>query len=189
MLANIDAELCATVAEGLGLEAPAPTTPPAEPIVLSPAVSQVGRQWPVEGRNIGVLVGPDSDLSDVSTVVDALRAAKLVPLVIAPHGGTLAHEGGTIPISRTYATARSIEFDALVVGGSPGTVQAKILVDEVFRHFKGIAALPQGTDLLTRAGVADDAAGVLSGSEASALAASLIESLGQHRAWSRDVAV
>lgn len=35
----------------------------------------------------------------------------------------------------------------------------------------------------------DDAAGVLSGSEASALAASLIESLGEHRVWGRDVAV
>ncbi|BBX69975.1 catalase [Mycolicibacterium psychrotolerans] len=188
-LANIDAELCATVAAGLGLEPPVPTAPPTEPIVVSPAVSQVGQRWPVEGRNIGVLVGPDSDLSDVSTVVDALGAAKLVPLVIAAHGGTLAHEGGSVPISRTYATARSIEFDALVIAGSPGTVQAKILVDEVFRHFKGIAVLPQGTDLLVRAGVSEGAEGVLSGSEASALATSLIESLGEHRVWSRDVAV
>ncbi len=123
------------------------------------------------------------------TVVDALGAAKLVPLVIAPHGAVLTHEGGSIPISRTYATARSIEFDALVIAGSPGTVQAKILVDEVFRHFKGIAVLPQGTDLLVRAGVGDGAEGVLRGSQASELAASLIESLGEHRVWNRDVVV
>lgn len=189
VLANIDADLCATVAAGLGLEPPAPTAPPTDPSVLSPSISQLGERWPVEGRNIGVLVGPDSDISDVATVVDALGAAKLVPLVIAPHGGALTHEGGSVPISRTYATARSIEFDAVVVTGSPLTVQAKTLVDEVFRHFKGLAVLPAGADLLGRAGVADGAEGVLSGSEPEALVTSLIEKLGEHRVWSRDVAV
>ncbi|MBX7453824.1 catalase [Mycolicibacterium sp. 3033] len=189
VLANIDADLCETVAAGLGLEAPAATAPPAEPAQLSPAVSQVGERWPTDGRNVGILVGPDSDIGDISTVVDALGAAKLVPLVIAAHGGMLTHEDGGVPISRTYTTARSIEFDALVIAGSPTTVQAKILVDEAFRHFKGIAVLPRGSELSTRAGVADGAAGVLSGSEASALTSSLIESLGEHRVWSRDVAV
>ena len=96
---------------------------------------------------------------------------------------------GSVPISRTCATARSIEFDSLVIAGSPANVQTKRLVDEVCRRFKGIAVLPQGTDLLVRAGVGDGAAGVLSGSEASALAASLIECLGEHRVWSRYVAV
>lgn len=79
VLANIDAELCATVAAGLGLEPPAPTVTPAEPAVLSPAVSQVGKTWPVEGRNIGILTGPDSDNGVVAAVVEALGAAKLVP--------------------------------------------------------------------------------------------------------------
>ena len=187
VLANIDADLCATVAAGLGLEAPAATTPPAEPTQLSPAVSQVGERWPVEGRNVGILVGPDSDISEVSTVVDALGAAKLVPLVIAPHGGALTNGDQSVPISRTYATARSIEFDAVVIAGSAAAVQAKILVDEAFRHFKGIAVLPQGADLLVRAGATDGAEGVLSGSDASALAASLIESMGEHRVWDRAI--
>ncbi|WP_232375104.1 catalase [Mycolicibacterium mengxianglii] len=187
-LANIDVDLCATVAAGLGLEPPATTAAPAEPSVLSPAVSQLGRRWPVEGRNIGVLVGPDSDIGEVAAVVAALGEAKLVPLVIAPHGGTLTHEGGSVPISRTYATARSIEFDALVIAGSPTAVQAKILVDEAFRHFKGLAVLLQGTDLLARAGVGTDAEGVLGGAEPTALVTSLVESLGEHRVWGRGLA-
>ncbi|TFV56278.1 catalase [Mycobacterium sp. PS03-16] len=188
VLANIDSELCATVAAGLGLEPPAPTVAPVEPGQLSPAVSQIGQRWPTDGRNIAVLVGPGSDINDVATAVDALGSAKLVPLVVAPHGGTLTHEGGSVPVSRTYATARSIEFDAVVIAGSPATVQAKILVDEMFRHFKGIAVLPQGSDLLGRAGVDAAAEGVLSGSDPAALVASLIESLGEHRVWSRDIA-
>ncbi|KUI28761.1 catalase [Mycobacterium sp. IS-1742] len=187
VLANIDAELCASVAAGLGLEPPAPTAAPAEPSVLSPAVSQIGQRWPVDGRLIGILTGPDSDVGAVAAVVEALGAAKLVPLVIAPHGGTLDHEGGSIPISRTYATARSIEFDALVLAGSPATVQAKILVDEAFRHFKALAVLPHGADLLSSSGVLTDSEGVLSASDPAGLAASLIESLGEHRVWGRAV--
>ncbi|BBY18926.1 catalase [Mycolicibacterium litorale] len=186
-LANIDADLCATVAAGLGLEPPAPTAAPVEPSVLSPAVSQIGERWPVEGRMIGVLVGPDSDTGDVAAVVEALGAAKLVPLVIAPHGGTLDHDGGRVPISRTYATARSIEFDGLVLAGSPATVQAKILVDEAFRHYKALAVLPHGADLLASSGVGADSEGVLSASDPAGLVASLIEGLGEHRVWSRVV--
>ncbi len=187
VLANIDAELCATVAAGLGLDPPAPAAGPAEPSVLSPALSQIGRRWPVEGRNIGIITGPDSVVGEVAAVVDALGAAKLVPLVIAPHGGTLDHDGGSVVISRTYATARSIEFDGLVLAGSPATVQAKILVDEAFRHFKALGVLPQGTDLLASAGVGIEADGVLSGSDPAGLAASLIDGLGEHRVWSRVV--
>src|SRR5690606_964509 len=37
VLANIDAELCATVAAALGLEAPRPSVPPVDPETLSPA--------------------------------------------------------------------------------------------------------------------------------------------------------
>ena len=39
----------------------------------------------------------------------------MVPLLIAPHGGTV--DG--MPVQRTFATARSVEFDALLVAGAP----------------------------------------------------------------------
>lgn len=185
-LANIDAELCATVAAGLGLTPPAATAP-AEPAVLSPTLSQVGQRWPVAGRMIGVLTGPDSDIAEVAALVGALGEADLVPLVIAAHGGTLDHDGGSVPVSRTYGTARSIEFDALVLAGSPATVQAKILVDEAFRHFKALGVLPQGAELLASSGVGADSEGVLTASDPASLAASLIEGLGEHRVWTRVV--
>lgn len=40
-------------------------------------------------------------------------------MVIAPAGGTLGAENdGGIPVQRTYLTARSTEFDAVIVAGS-----------------------------------------------------------------------
>src|SRR5690606_16436082 len=58
VLANIDAGLCATVAAALGLEAPRPSVPPVDPETLSPALSQLGSTWPIEGRRVGILTGP-----------------------------------------------------------------------------------------------------------------------------------
>ena len=48
-LALIDPELCAGVATALGLTPPAPTEPLADP-APSPALSQVGQEWPVDGQ-------------------------------------------------------------------------------------------------------------------------------------------
>ncbi|KUH70801.1 catalase [Mycolicibacterium novocastrense] len=186
-LANIDADLCAKVAEGLGLEAPAPTVAPVDPVVLSPAVSQVGEEWPVEGRQIGILTGPDSDLAGVAAAVTAIANAKNVPFVVAAHGGTLEHDGAPIPISRTYATARSVEFDAILIAGSPTNAKAKTIVDETFRHHKAIAVLPEGAELAAAAAVPTDGPGLFSGSDSATLAQSLLNALGQHRVWDRVV--
>src|SRR3954469_1050136 len=57
-LANIDPALCAQVAAGLGLPAPEPTVPLAD-VTPSPALSQVGAQWPGDGRMVGIVVDPD----------------------------------------------------------------------------------------------------------------------------------
>ncbi|KUI47951.1 catalase [Mycobacterium sp. GA-1199] len=186
-LANIDPDLCAKVAEGLGLEAPAPTVVPADPEVPSPTLSQVGEEWPVEGRQIGILTGPDSDLAGVAAAVTAIANAKNVPFVVAAHGGTLEHDGGAIPISRTYATTRSVEFDAILIAGSPINDKAKTIVDETFRHHKAIAVLPAGTELAAAAAVPTDGPGLFSGADPATLAQSLLNALGQHRVWDRVV--
>ncbi|MGV0837647.1 catalase [Mycolicibacterium thermoresistibile] len=187
VLANIDAELCATVAAGLGLEAPAPTVPPVEPEVLSPAVSQLGKTWPIEGRRVGILTGPDTDVAAVAALVDALVAADLVPHVTAPHGGKLESGDASVPISRTYLTGRSVEFDAIVVAGSPVDYRARIMVDEAYRHLKPLAVLPAGENLVTAAGVPADAAGVVLDSDPASIGSTLIAAMGEHRVWNRSV--
>ena len=151
VLADIDTQLCEDVAARLGLPAPVPAAPPSAP-ATSPALSQVGGRYPAAGRRIGIITDANSDVGEVAAAVAAITAAKLVPLVFAPHGGTVGHDGISVPIARTYFTGRSIEVDALLIAGSPSETNARILVDEAFRHLKAIAVLPAGADLLAAAG-------------------------------------
>jgi len=187
MLANIDAELCATVAAALGLEAPRPSVPPVDPETLSPALSQLGSTWPIEGRRVGILTGPDTDVAAVATLVEALLAADLVRHVTAVHGGELGNGEVSVPVSRTYLTGRSVEFDAIVVAGSPADMRARIMVDESYRHLKPVAVLPAGENLVTAAGVPVDTAGVALESDPARAASTLITALGAHRVWDRPV--
>lgn len=204
-LANVDAGLCAAVAKGLGLPAPSATVevPEVEP---SPALSQVGKTWPVAGRIVGILADQDSDLSAVAAARKALDAEGMVPLVIAPEGGFLGSENdGGIPVQRTYLTARSTEFDAVIVAtaatpaadaepgldakaGTPaGTLdpRAGLLLGEAFRHAKAIASLDSAASAVTAAGIPQDAPGVVAGKDADAVVAELTGLLAAHRAWER----
>ena len=92
-------------------------------------------------------------------------------------------------VERTFATARSVEFDAVVVAdGAPkdGDIRAVVLLQEAFRHLKAFGAWGDGVEVLAAAGIDTDAPGVLTGKKASAkLAAGLIAALGLHRAWDR----
>ncbi|GAA0805824.1 catalase [Spirilliplanes yamanashiensis] len=199
-LANVDPVLCAQVAAGLGLPAPEPTVPLAD-VTPSPALSQVGGRWPADGRLVGIVVDPDGDLDGVDEVRRAVFSAGMVPLLIAPHGGTV---DGT-PVQRTFATARSVEFDAVLLAGSPApaadalpgrdakagasataTVDPRVLllVDECWRHAKAIGAWGAGAAVLEQAGLAGTPGVVTAGSGAEALAA-VQDLMAAHRVWER----
>ena len=205
-LANIDADLCETVARGLGMPAPAATIE-LEDVEPSPALSQVGTPFPVDGRKIGVVVDDESDLDLVAALVEAARRAKLVPFVIAPHGGMV----GDLVADRTYATARSFEYDALVLAGAaapaadavpsldarvgnpaaagaPTDPRVPLLVAEIWRHCKVVGVLgdPAAT-VLAGAGVPVDGAGVVVADEAAEMVAAVVELVSLHRVWDRFV--
>ncbi|MDO5499846.1 MAG: catalase [Propionibacteriaceae bacterium] len=203
-LAEIDATLCAEVAAGLGLPAPEPSlehNDTAEP-GTSPALSQVGAEFPVDGRNVGIVVDDDTDVAVVQRVVDELTEAGTMPLVIAPAGGKL---GDKLPVQRTYNTAASIEFDAVVVlgavkpgpdtgkardarvwQGAPEGVDPRIvtLLDQAYRHAKAVAVVPGAIRVAREAGIADGAAGVIE-AEPTAIPGDLVALLRGHRVWDR----
>ncbi|MEJ6013863.1 catalase [Corynebacterium sp. H127] len=132
VLAHIDSELAATVAAGLGLASPEPVE--VAEVTPSPALSQVGKTWPIDGRQVGILTNADSDPAGVEKLVAELFDAGVTPLVVAERGGKL----GEVDISRTYLTTRSIEFDGLIVLDTPDLPEVEILLAEAKRHFKPI---------------------------------------------------
>jgi catalase len=199
-LANIDQQLCEEVATGLGLPAPSPTEDPGDQ-TPSPALSQVGRVWPVAGRLVGIVVDPDGDLGPLEGVRRAVLASGNTPLVIAPHGGTLP-DGSTV--QRTLAAAQSAELDAVVLLGAPPPApdalpardakagaddepaldpRVVLLVDEAYRHAKGIGAVGDGVQVLDARGVRGET-GVVDGN-GEAVVEQVLELLGRHRVWDR----
>jgi catalase len=201
-LANIDGVLCREVAQGLGLPAPDPT----ERLTnrrLSPALSQLGETWPVEGRQIGIIADETTDLGVLETLRAAVHAAGMVPIVVAPTGGKL---GDSVVVQRSYLTAASVEFDALILttaaapaadavdsrdakagdSSAPPSVEPRVakLVSEVWRHAKAIGAIGDGTLVLEGADIPGDGLGVSVG-KPRAVVSDLITALASHRAWER----
>jgi catalase len=201
-LANIDEVLCAEVAAGLGLPAPEPTVEPTER-EPSPALSQLGRTWPADGRTVGLVVDPEGDLGALSGVRSALLSADVLPLVIGPTGGVLPD--GTA-VQRTFLTGRSVELDAVVLLGRPAPAadalpardskagddlatsldpRVGLMLEEAFRHCKVLGGLGAGRDALAEAGYTDEWDGVLVGDDADEFVDSLLELMSHHRAWER----
>jgi catalase len=189
VLARIDADLCRQVATGLGLPVPKKVKPE-KPGLQSPALRQIKpTPFPIAGRIVGVVAGPDADLDGIATLRKVLEAEGALLRVIAPHGGRLTKGRSVEIVERTFATGRSIEFDALVVAdGAPKDrdFRAMVMLQEAFRHLKAVGAWGDGVAVLEAAGIDVDAPGVLTGKKANAkLAAGLVTALGMHRAWDR----
>ncbi|WP_327267992.1 catalase [Streptomyces sp. NBC_01218] len=207
VLANIDPGLCAEVAAGLGLPAPEPSVPLAS-VEPSPALSQIGQNWPVDGRIIGIVTDGTDDLDGVRAVRRTILEAGMVPLVIAPAGGKLGRGDDAVTVQRTFATARSTEFDAILLAGAPGpaadsygardaktddataavtAIEPRLLlmVGEAYRHGKAIGAWGDGVDALSAAGLPAGSPGVVTGEAAPQVLETVTSLLGAHRAWDR----
>ena len=151
---------------------------------------------------VGIVIDPDGDLAGVG----ALRARPSTrrawcPLLIAPHGGTV--DG--MPVQRTFATGRSVEYDVLLVAGAPGpgprrapardekagadgtaAVDPRVLLmlEECYRHAKVIGAWGEGVRALDAARIAG-AAGVVTGDDAAGVFADVQGLMADHRVWER----
>jgi len=192
VLANVDGALCAQVAAGLGL--PVPDGTPAAEVTVSPALSQVVEApGPVSGRKIGVFADSGADLAGIGKLRRAVGRLGAEVLVIAPVGGVLGDGPEAVAADRTLLTARSIEFDALVVadGVAPTSdIKLVVLLQEAFRHCKPIGAWGSGTAVLEGAGIGLDGPGVVTGiTVAKAFTDQVVGAVGLHRVWARADAV
>ncbi|OUL97175.1 catalase HPII [Paraburkholderia hospita] len=191
ILANFDAGLAATVAEGLGLPKPAKGARAAGKQKPSPALSLLSRGVPgIKTRKIAVLAAPGSDGAAIKSVQAALKSQGATPLLVAP---TLAPIDGMNP-DATISGMPSIMFDGVVVvGGTQGAKalaqsgDARHFVLEAFRHLKAIAATGAGKDVLSASHLPEKGDGVFIGDDGKVelVLKPFIEAVGQHRVWAR----
>jgi catalase len=163
-------------------------------VILSPALSQiVVTPGPVAGRKVGVIADAGSDLAGIQTLRQGLAAVGVTLLVIAPVGGKLGTDLLQVGVDRTLATARSIEFDAILVadGTAPtNDIKLVVLLQEAFRHCKAMGSWGNGTATLTDAGIDVGRPGVSTSDRVDeGFTKELVTALGLHRAWDRATAV
>jgi catalase len=187
-LANIDDGLCREVAARLGMTAP--DGDPATSVAPSAALSQVlSTAGPVAGRKLGVIADAGSDLAAINRLKAAMDKLDVTVLVIAPVGGALARGRTKVTVDRTGLTARSIEFDAVVVAGGTSAdpdLKRTVLLQEAYHHCKTVAAWGDGELILAGAGIPLDGPGVVTEEKvAKAFTDTLRRQLGLHRSWER----
>ncbi|WP_017586823.1 catalase [Nocardiopsis ganjiahuensis] len=160
-LVNVDHALAVGVAEGIGVE------PPEDPGTSghtdsSPALSQANTAFgDLTGRQVAVLVAHGVDGEAAEAVRDSLvdRGA-VVEFLARSDGAVGTRDGGDLPVDRAYTTVSSVLYDAVAVPGGADSVaslsedgEARHFVLEAYKHNKTVAAVGQGTALLSGAGV------------------------------------
>jgi catalase len=218
---NVDHDLAMQVAAGIGIAGPSDGVkavtrdaipPPSgrRTVDSSPAVSLENTpKGPLKGRKVAVLVADGVDAAGLQSVKAALEGVGITVEVVAPVLGSVKGAGGEdVPVDRSFITTGSVMYDAVFVPGGKQSVNTlKALgnplqfVNEAFAHFKPIAALTDGADLLSASDIArvlqlgstpatqlNALPGVLVSTgvpDAQALAAQLVDAIGQHRFWAR----
>ena len=166
-LRNVDDELAASVAAGLGMEVPEKIKPAREPITdlaPSPALSIVANgPGSLAGRKLGVLVTDDADTDLLEQIRTAAGAGEVVVEIIAPTvGGVTGSDGKLISADQKIDGGPSVLYDAVAILTSPEEVEmlvghpaARDFVADAYAHAKFVGYTAAATPLLVAAGVAD----------------------------------
>jgi catalase len=188
VLADVDSDLCAQVAAGLGLRIPKGS--PARRVAPSPALSQISDiPGPIAGRQVGIIADDGADLAGVTKLRRALSKLGANVLVVAPIGGTIGQGSESMPADRTLLTCRSIEFDAVLVAADmnpSADIKMSVLLLEAFRHCKTVGAWGNGAALLEATGISIDGPGVITArTVARGFIDDVVTGVGLHRVWAR----
>ena len=166
-LRNVDEDLAAQVAEGLGIDLPDPLPrvgPAVKPeIRKSPALSLTA--LPGEGgvrtRHIAILVANGVDGASLNALHTALTDAGAVPRFVGPRLGSFTSiNSDPIETDASMENSPSVLFDAMVVPDGDEAVAALAkdmhtteFISNQYRHCKTILALGAGGSLLVKAGI------------------------------------
>lgn len=155
MFNNVDGQLAAQIAAGIG------ATPPASPggtgvTASSPAVSQENTTKVARTRKFAILAENGFNFPEVTQVMEALKGAGVQGQIISKNLGMITSvDGRQLEVNKNYVSAGSIMYDAVYVTGGRQCVDTLLsqgdalhFVNEAFKHAKAIGATNEGVDLL-----------------------------------------
>lgn len=165
-LPNIDEQLAARVAEGLGLRKKvAPIKPAIEPRhdlkPSKPLSIQLNPPKTFEGRKVGILVTDGIDDSLFNALIAQIDKEKATYEIIAPTVGGVETAGGKlIPANQKIEGAPSVLYDAVVILTSKdGVAQltklpaARQFATDAFNHLKIMGFTKEARSLFEKAGI------------------------------------
>jgi catalase len=155
MFNKVDGQLAIQIAMGVG--ANPPKTPGATGgTATSPAVSQLNTIMSAQTRKVAILADNGFNYPEISQVKDALMKAGVTADIISKNLGMLTSvDGQQVEVTKNYASAGSIMYDAVYVTGGRQCVDTLLtqgdaihFVNESFKHAKAIGATNEGVDLI-----------------------------------------
>jgi catalase len=200
-LCNIDADLAATVADGLGLNMPPAARPARKPITDLPpsdplSIVKNGPQS-FKGRKLGILMTDGADATLFAALAAACDKEGTQYEVIAPKiGGVTLSDKKKVPAQQKIDGGPSVLYDAvaLLVSDKGASLLAndaptKDFISDAFAHCKFIAFTTAANVLFQAAGVRDktDAGFLLLKEERDA--SKFIKSCRSLRFWERESGV
>lgn len=202
LLANVDAGLVAKVAEGLGMDVPAPlplaSKDPIPAYEPSPALSLLSRpgETGIRTRRVAILVANGVDGDQVRTIYASLLKDGAVPRLVGNMLGKVKTSAGDpLDVEISLEAGPSVMYDAVIVADGDTSAdllgrnaQAIDFLREQYRHCKPILALGGGAALLTKAMIpttlpdgSDDPALLIDGS-----LEDFKQALASHRSFARE---
>ncbi len=167
-LLNVSKELAGAVAQGLGIEPPAPmpsATPraPKPEVTTSPALSLMALPGSagIRTRKIALLIADGAKAEPIAMLLEAISTAGAVARLLSTRLGTVRSiDGQEFAVDATFENMPSVLFDALVLPDGEEAVTRlskdgrtlEFLKDQ-YRHGKTILVGAASTKLLEDAGV------------------------------------
>ncbi len=166
-LRNVDADLAATIAEGLGMGLPAKARPARQPITdlpPSPALSILANPpASLAGRKVGVLVTDGADARLLAQLRDAAEQEQVAIEIVAPVvGGVTGNDQQLIPAAQKIDGGPSVLYDVVVLLVSPEAVGALLddpaardFVTDAYVHAKFVGHTSAAVPLFAAVGLAE----------------------------------
>lgn len=212
LINQIDEDLAATVAKGLGMNVPDSIEQPINQAIGADA--DVEKYQPgkkkmyldkddalsqefiksesIATRQIAFLVGDGFTGNEFGKMKELLEAKGAMVKLIAPHGGTVkCDQGDDHKVDAAIMTTESVLFDAIYIPGGSESISAlkeegkfTKFVNEALKHCKPIAATSEGEEFLDTTYVQK-----FKGQEGIVIndAEQFVADIAKHRIWSREM--